>query len=384
MISKTLSPKEISGLVKFTIESNTFLNTIKKSSNALEIVGEAGIGKTTLLSDIASELGMDFVKLNLGNMEEVSDLIGYPAIEYRASSGEWINEKIADAHTLSLNVTRMGYAKPSWVPTGERPTLFVLDDFNRTNAALIQATMELINTKEYVSWSLPSNTHIFLTSNPPDGDYNALSLDIAQSTRMFSVTMDFDVKDWVVWATKESLDTRCIDFIIAHPELITRDVNARIVTKFFNSITFLKDWELSLDMITNVGLASVGTEFTLTFIEFINKKLDKLKTPHELLTDSIASVKSHFTKVVGKPNSQYYRQDIAYIYSRRLTPYLEHMHKKKLVTKPMINQVIELLTNELFSEELILFLTKEIVAIDVVKFRAVSNNRTLMQKMRNV
>ena len=47
----------------------------------------------------------------------------------------------------------------------------------------IQATMELIDRGEYISWSLPPNCTIILTSNPDNGDYNVNSMDNAQKTR---------------------------------------------------------------------------------------------------------------------------------------------------------------------------------------------------------
>lgn len=47
---------------------------------------------------------------------------------------------------------------------------------------IAQAVMELIYKQEYISWKLPPNTHIVLTSNPDNGEYNVTSTDEAQKT----------------------------------------------------------------------------------------------------------------------------------------------------------------------------------------------------------
>ena len=46
----------------------------------------------------------------------------------------------------------------------------------------MQATMELINTASYISWKLPKNTTVVLTTNPDDGEFSVSSLDNAQKT----------------------------------------------------------------------------------------------------------------------------------------------------------------------------------------------------------
>lgn len=58
----------------------------------------------------------------------------------------------------------MSYATPSWLPREENPngTIIILDDYTRANSLFMQATMELICTGKYSTWSLPNNTTIVL------------------------------------------------------------------------------------------------------------------------------------------------------------------------------------------------------------------------------
>ena len=47
-----------------------------------------------------------------------------------------------------------------------------------------------------------------------------------------------------------------------HPELVTKDVNSRSVSMFFNSISSVKNFEESLPLIQMIGEGSVGQEFS--------------------------------------------------------------------------------------------------------------------------
>lgn len=72
MVSE-LNSKEIKNLVNFIIQNNKFLIEKNKLPIALEIVGEAGIGKTSVIEQIASENDFHFVKKNLSELEELGD-----------------------------------------------------------------------------------------------------------------------------------------------------------------------------------------------------------------------------------------------------------------------------------------------------------------------
>lgn len=88
------------------------------------------------------------------------------------------------ANVTVTNNTRMSYAQPAWLPNEENPNgvILLLDDYTRANSLFMQATMELINTASYISWKLPYNTTICLTSNPDNGEFSVSSLDSAQKT----------------------------------------------------------------------------------------------------------------------------------------------------------------------------------------------------------
>lgn len=100
-------------------------------------------------------------------------LVGIPSKQYcmYSPTGEekWVTEKtinqfISMGYTLCPTCEpRMSYAVPEWVPQDpEEKVLLLLDDYSRSNQLFMQATMELVNKGEYISWKLPKNTQIVL------------------------------------------------------------------------------------------------------------------------------------------------------------------------------------------------------------------------------
>jgi len=191
-----LNINELKNIVSYIIDNNNTLRNEGKKTTAVEVIGESGIGKTSAIMQIAQERGMDMVKLNMTQIEELGDLIGFPLKEFHVCSDKgdciWVAEYLLENYIkLGYNIVekadvRMSYAPPMWLPKTENVNggILLLDDFNRADQRFIQATMELIDRGEYISWSLPENWTILLSSNPDTGDYNVSSLDNAQKTNM--------------------------------------------------------------------------------------------------------------------------------------------------------------------------------------------------------
>lgn len=166
---------EFTGVLNYLLDNNKQLQENGLTPIAIGIEGEAGIGKSSLIQQVAEKRGMTLCKLNLSQLEEVGDMVGFPQKEvlvtWKKNNGEtatrWWPESLLSKvppHVQVTSKTRMGYAPPAWLPREENPngTIVVLDDYTRGNQLFMQATMELINEGKYISWSLPKNTSIVL------------------------------------------------------------------------------------------------------------------------------------------------------------------------------------------------------------------------------
>ena len=369
-----LNAEELKGFISHMVRNNQHIQAQGKVPVAVNIEGDAGLGKTSSILQLGKELGMDVVKLNLSQIEELGDLVGFPVKEFLVRNQEgkqrWITEAQVNA-ALQAKFTvvdkRMSHAAPEWIQGKGEGGFLILDDYTRADHRFMQATMEILDRQEYVSWKLPKNWHVILTSNPDNGDYNVTSLDVAQKTRFISVEMKYDVAVWAKWAETAGIDGRCINFMLMHPELVTQRVNPRAITTFFNAISSIGKFEEQLPLIQMIGEGSVGADFSSMFTMFINNKLDKIISPEDILTKDEAYVKGAIVASVGKDDE--FRADLSSVIATRVINYALTVADKGGVPQAMIDRLAKVTTEfDGFTNDLRYYMVKEIVNGNKVKF----------------
>lgn len=368
-----LNIDELKDFIKHIVDNNRFLQNSGKNPVSIEVVGDSGIGKTSTILQLADELNLNCVKLNLAQIEELGDLVGFPIRQFEMCTDTnciWVDEHAVEEYSKrNYSFTgnkRMSYCPPEWIADKTDGGILILDDWNRADVRFIQAVMELIDRQQYISWKLPKDWHIILTSNPDNGDYLVNSIDNAQRTRFITANLKFDIKVWARWAEENQIDNRCINFLLMHPELVTTQTNARSITTFFNSISSIPVFEDKLPLIQMIGEGSVGSEFASLFNMFIHNKLDKLITPEDMMTKDEAYVKGFLTGIIGKENS--YRSDIASTLATRLVNHNIFFANNNAVPQGMIDRLAYLLTEEIFGIDLNYYIVKNIIAGNKTKF----------------
>ena len=73
-----LTIKEINPLLRYIVRNNERLQEQGENPVAVDIVGEAGIGKSAIVEQLAKELDYNYVKLNLAQITETGDIAGFP------------------------------------------------------------------------------------------------------------------------------------------------------------------------------------------------------------------------------------------------------------------------------------------------------------------
>ena len=383
----SLNVDELKGFLSHIVSNNRHLQSAGKTPVAVEVVGDSGIGKTSAIIQLADELDLHFVKLNLAQIEELGDLVGFPIrqFEVRNKKGEeilWIDEHAAEDYTKRgydfTGNNRMSYCPPEWISGKQKGGVLLLDDWNRADMRFIQAVMELIDRQQYISWKLPQDWHILLTSNPDDGEYLVNSIDNAQKTRFISANLKFDIECWGRWAEQNQIDSRCINFLLMHPELITKDINSRSTVMFFNSISSLPSFESNLPLIQMIGEGSVGLEFSTLFTMFINNKLDKIISPKDILFHTSEEYVMNTLKgVIGKGKE--YRADIASTIATRIVNYSLFVAEDTKVEKSTIDRISKLITEDVFSNDIKYQVVKQIYNGNPSKFKLMTLNKDLIK-----
>ena len=380
-----LNVEELKDFIKHMVNNNQHIQSEGKVPVAVNIEGDAGLGKTSAIMQLGKEMNMQVVKLNLSQLEELGDLVGFPVKEFQIENAEgktkWINEaQIGAAQKAGFKIIdkRMSHAAPEWIQGVGEGGFLVLDDYTRAEPRFMQATMEVLDRQEYVSWKLPKNWHVILTTNPDNGDYNVTSLDVAQKTRFVSVELKYDVNVWAKWAEKANIDGRCINFMLMNPELVTQRINPRSVTTFFNAISSIPKFEDNLPMVQMIGEGSVGADFSSMFTMFINNKLDRIISPEDIMTKDEQYVMNSLVSAVGQDDN--FRADLSSVIATRVINYSLVHASTKTVTDPMIDRLVKLTTDcKAFTDDLRYFMIKEIVNGNKLKFSKLMMNNNVVK-----
>jgi hypothetical protein len=379
--SISLTSSELKKFLKHIISNNQQIQEKGKIPVAVNIEGEAGLGKTSVILQVANELGLQCIKLNLSQIEEIGDIVGFPMKEHEViknKDGEniikWVTESTLPMYISSgfkpSGNKRMTHAAPEWIQGKGEGGILILDDWTRADIRFVQAVMELIDRQEYISWKLPKNWHVVLTSNPDNGEYLVNSIDNAQRTRFITTYLKFDKNAWAQWAEENSIDSRCINFVLMHPEIIDNGVNPRSITTFFNSISSLDSFDGdNLALVQMIGEGSVGAEVSTIFTTFIANKLDKIIDPHDIITKSNwDNVRDSIHSVLYDTGR--YRADIASLLVTRIVNYTIYYSKSNKIDDKIIDRIKDLVKEEeLFALDNQYIMIKGLIAGDKSKFQ---------------
>lgn len=392
--------------LKHIIRNNRELQARGLNPLATAIEGESGFGKTSMTLQVAEEEGLDWFKLNLAQIEELGDLVGFPIRQFEMvrEEGEdlhktnhikWVDEHATQGYVnQGYNFTgnnRTDYCPPFWISGKKKGGILILDDWTRADVRFIQAVMELIDRQTYISWKLPEDWHIILTSNPDNGEYNVNSIDKAQLTRFINFQLKFDMKIWAKWAEENKIDGRCINFMLRHPEILEgtgtkseesrANVNARSVTNFFNSLYILKDFSTpeSLEIIQDIGSGTVGGTLTNMFSTFIHNKLDKLISPDRMLDYSVKTetiVKEIQSNVT---TGDEYQAAIGGILVTRLINYVTLNAKDaSIVNKQLSKRLTDIVKAKVFSMDQTYLLVRQIYNSNPQVFSQILSDQALV------
>jgi hypothetical protein len=411
MAQVNLNIDELKGFLQHIISTNRKLQSENKKPVAVEVVGDSGIGKTSTILQVAEESGLDLVKLNLAQIEEIGDLVGFSTKEYQMyrevpAAGNTLNiktnalDQIANAestkkvgqwvdaeavrHLLEkgwqlTGKKRTSYAPPEWIADKKAGGILLLDDWNRADSRFIQAVMELVDRQTYISWKLPQDWHIILTSNPDNGDYSVNSVDDAQRTRYITANLDFDIDCWAKWAEEEGIDSRCINFLLRYPEMVTKQTNARSITTFFNAISSFENFADHLPMVQMIGEGSVGEAFASTFNIFINNRLDKILSPKEMLHISDEKEVMRRMKEAVHDDNNNFQTAISSLLATRLANYSVVYSKDNTVNDKITERVTKLILSDFFTVDNRYMIVRNIASNAKQKFQRMLMNPEILK-----
>ncbi|KXX70468.1 AAA family ATPase [Flammeovirga sp. SJP92] len=353
--------QEVYSFVHHLLESNKSAEEKGKKQTPICIWGRHGIGKTEIVEQIAKENGYKWSYIAPAQFEEMGDLVGMPTVENGVTT----------------------FKSPEWVPTEEGPGILLIDDVNRADDRILRGIMQLLQNYELVSWKLPKGWQIVLTANPDGGDYSVTPMDDAMLTRMMHVTMKFDYKDWALWAEKNGVDERGINFVLTYPEIVSGDrTTPRTLVQFFDAISSIKDLTENLGLVQMLADSCLDETAGNSFIAFVNQNLEKLISSEDIL-NAKKFKEGVETKIADVVLKETLRVDIIATICTRMVNYLE-INTKKL-TKTQLDNLKQFIKLEFLPNDIRLTMLQDLMTSKNTSVKMVMADveigKMLLQKM---
>lgn len=188
--------------VKIDIQDLQYVLDKTPAEQNIMLTGRHGIGKSEILTQYFAGKGMKVISLFLGQMSDPGDLIGLPD-----KSGE-------------ITIFR----PPYWFPIDGKPIVLFLDELNRARPEVLQTIMDLALNRKLAGRSLPEGSRIIAAVNEGD-EYQLTDLDPALVSRFNVFRFEPSVNEWIMWAKKQDLDIRVINFIRNNGQWLDKDPN---------------------------------------------------------------------------------------------------------------------------------------------------------------
>lgn len=271
----------------------------------------------------------------IAQFEEMGDLHGMPARHVLVSKENgkgaierWVPEEVIDGYLKDgwIMVHRAGvrtmYAPPDWVPTEPGPSILLLDDWNRASVRIIKGIMQLLQNYGMVSWKLPEGCNIILTGNPDEQDYLVTSIDAAILTRIRSVTLKVDAKEWAIWAQASGIDPRMINFCLTYPEMMIgpERTNPRTLSEFGRYLRKIPDLSEKENQIRFKMMASslMDEQTVSTMMVFMERDVEMVIEPEQILAGE-EWIQKHIKKLMSGHEK---RVDVLGVICDRLYAYI--------------------------------------------------------------
>lgn len=265
------SPSSVSNLL-----TTIFKNAIESGSTCVPpvlIIGDAGIGKSCVVKQVANKLGITLRDRRLSQFPDSGDLVGIPH--------------------LSDNKT-MEHARPAWLPTeDEGYNILFLDEFNRALLDVRQAAFQLLTEWRINTHKISPKTFLVMAINRDDGENFVNPLDRATLSRMVHINMDVSTNDWIDWAKENNINKSIIKFIFrnerflypALPEDSSKPFACPRTWEFVSKLLDLGIKNTPIFKETIIGC--LGLETGTSFCTFLSKGSNDILTGYQVLDNKM-------------------------------------------------------------------------------------------------
>jgi len=246
------------------------------------IWGPPGIGKSSIVKQIASEQGLEFLDLRLSLLDP-TDLKGIPFFNAETNEGVW--------------------AKPSFLPSEpDSKGILFLDEINTAPPAVQASAYQLILDRKVGEYALPEGWSIIAAGNRENDRGVVYKMPPPLANRFVHFEMEVDFADWKTWAYRAGIESSLIAYLAYDKSMLfTFDA-----TSNEKSFATPRSWEyvdsiiksgMDNDLILDSISGAVGREAAVGYISF-RKVMNTLPDINTILDGTLKELEEEDPKVI--------------------------------------------------------------------------------------
>lgn len=221
--------------------------------------GPPGIGKSSIIAQIAKEAGIACIDLRLSLLDP-TDLRGIPFFNSSDNSAVW--------------------APASFLPDGsQKEGILFLDELN-TAAPMVQASAyQLILDRKIGEYTLPDGWSIVAAGNRESDRGVVFRMASPLANRFVHLEMEANPDDWKTWAIKAKIHPTIIAFISYRPDALfafntQNDEKAFATPRTWEYVNEILMSEPDDDLLLTMIKGSIGEELASAFLGFKSVEKD--------------------------------------------------------------------------------------------------------------
>ncbi|MEY8293363.1 ATP-binding protein [Limosilactobacillus caviae] len=262
----------------------TAVPVVLDAGNVPNIVGDAGIGKSALVQEVAMNLDAKLFTTVVSLSEKGDLAIPVPPLTSESfvetkDYGRLANVQFGYSETL-IDIIKYAETHPN------RLILWFLDEFNRGTQAVQSELMNLVLQRKINSLRLPSTVRIIIAENPDstmtgfaDREYGVAIGDAAIKDRTVRLVMTSSTTEWLKWAKTAGINKLVIAYLAQYPnQLLVIEPNEEDlaptprawerVSRNLDQLQILDD-ETQQQLAADIFSGDLGAEVGVAFAQFI-------------------------------------------------------------------------------------------------------------------
>lgn len=170
------------------------------------LMGPPGIGKTAIMEQVASELGVGLVSYSMTHHTRQSAL-GLPFIEKKTYSGTVYSVSEYTMSEIIASVYDM------MERTGLKEGILFLDEINCVSETLAPAMLQFLQYKIFGRHRVPDGWIVVTAGNPPEYNNSVREFDIVTWDRLKRIDIEPDYDVWKEYAYKKSIHAAILTYL---------------------------------------------------------------------------------------------------------------------------------------------------------------------------